>query len=368
MKKNTKLILAMIISVLIGICLETMFIVSFARYINTNTSSVIEKTTDTYPPIITIPKEDPTITVTSPTIATEDKSSPIVKPTEKSSVAPTSPTSNKLIRGPVSITNIKDTDTTVYGYGNIKKPEKLDELETILDTYVPEISVVAISLNNNRAISYNTNEDYFSACTIKMGYVLNCCKIIEERNIDINTTMIYEEEHYHGGSGDIRYQPYGTEYTLKELITKCLHISDNVAYEMLLDYFGLSEYNQMVSELGCDSLYLDGMWTTATQAKDLAIVWKEVDNYFNTGSEMSKVLKDACTNSPFNYGTLEIEEDYSHKSGDNTGTFAAYNDAGIVWDKNSPYIYVVLTDSEGTWQDATTVNSAMNLIYDIMTD
>ena len=200
-----------------------------------------------------------------------------------------------------------------------------------------------------------------------MGYVLNCCKIIEENNIDINTTMTYQEKYYHGGSGDIRYQPYGTKYTLKELITKCLYISDNVAYEMLLDYFGLTEYNQMVKELGCDSLHLEDMWVTYTKAKDLAIIWQEVDKYFSTGSEMSKVLKNACTNSPYNYGTLKIDEEYSHKSGDNTGTYAAYNDAGIVWDKENPYVYVVLTHSEGTWNDESAVNNAMGVVYDIMT-
>lgn len=267
----------------------------------------------------------------------------------------------------VTVPDIKDTNPTVYGYGKIENPEKLKELETILDTYIPEISVVAISLIGDRAVAYNTNASFFSACTVKMGYVLNCCKIIEKNNIDINTKMIYQEKHYHGGSGEIRYQPYGTEYTLKELLTKCLYISDNVAYEMLLDYFGLTEYNKMVEELGCDSLHLEDMWITYTKAKDLAIIWQEVDKYFKTNTEMAKVLKDACTNSPYNWGTLEIEEDYSHKSGDNKGTWAAYNDAGIVWHKDKPYVYVVLTHSEGTWNDKSTVNNAMSVVYDIMT-
>ena len=345
-KKTIILIVCVAISTIIIFGLGVIFgAVTYAN-IKGNEYSVSTATPDSVEnPTVIKPSADNT----NSTLATEQTNTESIEATTLPDVADEN---NIFHKTPVTVTDIRDTNPTVYGYGNIKNPTQLKELEKILDTYIPEISVVAISLDDDRA----------------MGYVLNCCKIIEENNIDINTTMTYQEKHYHGGSGEIRYQPYGTKYTLKELLTKCLYISDNVAYEMLLDYFGLTEYNEMVKELGCDSLHLDDMWVTYTKAKDLAIIWQEVDKYFSTGSEMSKVLKNACTNSPYNYGTLEIKEEYSHKSGDNTGTYAAYNDAGIVWHKEKPYVYVVLTHSEGTWNDESTVNNAMNLVYDIMTN
>lgn len=322
----------------------------------------------------TLTTEATTITTTVPTETTIPETTvceteSFIPETTEPATTVTKPTSKptQTVEKNSNLSNIKNTGTTVTGYGNITDKTKLNELENVLDNYYNNISIIAYSLDGERALSYNTNQGYFSACTIKIGYILHCCKTIEKDNINLNTKLTYQEHHYHGGSGDIQYQPYGTQYTIKELINKALTISDNVAYEMLLDYFGLTDYNKMIGELGCDSLYLDGMWAFDAKAKDIAIIWNEVNNYFNTNTELAKTFKKACTNTPFNYGTLEIKEDYSHKSGDNFGYYAAYHDAGIVWHNKKPYIFVVLTYSEGTWYDETNVNKAMGLVYDIMT-
>ena len=97
------------------------------------------------------------------------------------------------------------------------------------------------------------------------------------------------------------------------------------------------------------------------------VVWSEIYKYFCSDSPNAKMLKDACTNTKFNYGTKRVTEyDYSHKSGDNFGEFRAYNDAGIVW-AEVPYVYVVLTRSEGTQYDRNTVDPAMEIVKKIMT-
>ena len=294
-----------------------------------------------------------------------------VSPTDTTTIvteAPTEePTEPPVPPKNVEITDIQVEGRTLRGYGDLKDAP-LSSLEDVLNSYGKNISLVAYSLDGNKALSYNADETYFSACTVKVGYLLSCCKVMEEKNIDEKTLLTYEERHYHGGSGDIRYQSYGTQYTLEQLITKCLSISDNVAYEMLMEYFGLEEYNQMVRELGCDSLALESLWGWYVQAQDYITMWNAVSEYFDTETKMAKILKNACTNTPFNYGTEALEDvEYSHKSGDNFGTYAAYHDAGIVWDKETPYIYVILTYSEGEYNDENTMHSASQIVYDLMT-
>lgn len=247
-------------------------------------------------------------------------------------------------------------------YGDLEESEEITELAEILGNYNKNISLVAMSLSDNKAIAYNTKQGYFSACTIKIAYILSCCKQIDEGAADKDTLLTYKKKHYHDGSGQIRKEKYGTQYTIEYLIKQSLSISDNVAYAMLIDYFGFDYYNKMVAELGCSSIKLQDMWARSAKVKDYVILWNEVYNYFQSKTKMSKIMKNACTNTPFNYGTRTLGASYSHKSGDNFGAAATYSDAGIVW-SDKPYIYVVFTNSEGTTKDEKTVDESMEIIY-----
>lgn len=249
-------------------------------------------------------------------------------------------------------------------YGDLEESEELAEMADILGSYKKNISFVAMSLKGNKAIAYNTKQGYFSACTIKIAYILSCCKQIDEGAADKDTLLTYKKKHYHDGSGQIRKEEFGTKYTIEYLIKQSLYISDNVAYAMLIDYFGFDYYNKMIAELGCSSLKLYDMWARSAKVKDFVILWNEVYNYFQSKTKMAKLMKDACTNTPFNYGTRTLGVSYSHKSGDNFGASAAYNDAGIVWG-DKPYIYVIFTNSEGKEKDEKTVDRTMEIIHEL---
>ena len=253
-------------------------------------------------------------------------------------------------------------------YGDVDA-ELVKELEKVLKNYNKNISLSCWRTDGSLAITYNTNQTYFSACTIKMPVMLYCCKLIDEGKINKDTLLTYQEKHYHGGSGKIRYQKYGTQYTVEYLINQGLSISDNVAYEMIVDYIGHDGFNNMLKELGCDSLIVPNwsIWASYAKTNDFIKVWNAVNEYFKTDTIGAKILKTACTNTPFNYGSKAIKEyEYSHKSGDNFGTNCVYNDAGIIW-AEVPYVYAIFTKSEGEWVDSNTVDNVMKLVNQIMT-
>ncbi|MBQ3543953.1 MAG: serine hydrolase [Lachnospiraceae bacterium] len=260
-------------------------------------------------------------------------------------------------------------DKNVMVYGDINpNSEDVIKLQQTLQSYNKNISLAVWRTDNAKALTYNTNQTYFSACTIKIAYVLACCKVIDNGYADENTMLTYQERHYHQGSGKIRKSEYGTSYSIKDLINLSLSISDNVAYKMLLEHFGLQTYNSIVKSLGCNSLIINRMWGSRVNVNDYITLWNEVYNYFSSGAKMSEHLKNSCTNTPFNYGTKTLTNiDYSHKSGDNFGESAVYNDAGIVWGDNH-YIYAVFTNSEGTSYDIQTVNTVMEMVHKIMTN
>jgi beta-lactamase class A len=264
---------------------------------------------------------------------------------------------------------VLDVGQELYTSGNVDK-NLSDELAFVLNDYGKNISIVCWSVDGSKVLEYNTKQSYFSACTVKMPVMYSYCKLADQGLLDINKELTYTAEHFYKGSGDIRYQPYGSKYTTAQLITKSLSISDNVAYVMLLDEYDKAPVNTLMNELGCNSIMLSSSskWAKNIKAKDLAVVWSEIYNYFCSNSPNAKILKNACTNTPYNYGTKVITEyEYSHKSGNNYGEFCAYNDAGIVWSE-VPYVYVVLTDSEGTQYDINTINSVMKIVNKIMTE
>lgn len=295
----------------------------------------------------------PQITSTSTTTSTTVVSTTTTEPTPTFYIAPS---------------ELKLVDKNLYTYGEVDKA-LADQLEQTLQSYNKNISIACWSTDGSKAILYNTKQTYFSACTIKMPLMYAYCQEIEKGNINLRTLHTYEPRHWHQGSGDIRYGAYYTQYTTKQLIQKSINISDNVAYKMLLEAYGKKPLEQLSKALNCKSLNLSpgGKWAKAINARDLAVVWSEIYNYFNTNSSTAKMLKDSCTNTKFNYGTKTITEyDYSHKSGDNFGEYRAYHDAGIVW-SDVPYIYVVFTRSEGTTYDSNVVDTSMELVKEIMT-
>ena len=266
-------------------------------------------------------------------------------------------------------------EDTIQLYGNIdlEDPETvaaLEQINQLLATYDKDIAFCAYSLDGSRAIAYNCEEKYFSACTIKAGYMLYCCKAIEAGLASPDDTMAYDKDkYYHGGSGKIKNAEDGTVYTLRELIRLSLRYSDNIAYKMLVSYFGKDGYNAFVEELGVSRLRLSSstsvstVWNYNMNTRDLCIMWRELYFYFASETEMAKLYKTACTNTAYNYATKYLKEDYSHKSGDKFEPNPVYNDGAIVW-KKTPYVVAVLNASEGEDEDEYVVATIVKLIND----
>ncbi|MCQ2450725.1 MAG: class A beta-lactamase-related serine hydrolase [Clostridia bacterium] len=262
---------------------------------------------------------------------------------------------------------------SVVCYGELKDEKyspDIEKLNGILSSYSKNVSVVAYSLDNSKSLCYNTKSGIFAACTVKAAYTLYCLKQMENGKGSLDTQMTYEQKHYETGTGDMQYSAIGTKFNMRTILNKTMSISDNVGYNMAVDYFGRDGYNSWISSLGCSSLQIKPtVWSLHTKAKDLAVIWREIYNYFKTNTEYSKFLYDSCTNTKNNYATASLGGvTYSHKQGNNrTGDWLSYSDAGIVWKENSPYIIVIITDAAGpSAYDAKMMSDVINIIHEIM--
>lgn len=244
--------------------------------------------------------------------------------------------------------------------------DALSRLEAVLDGYDRKVSVVAYSLDGRKALGYNTRAKIFCACAVKAPYTLYCCRQMEKGAANLSTQMTYEAKHYEPGTGDMQYSPYGTVFDMRTLLGKSMSISDNVGYLMSVDYFGRDGYNEWISSLGCDSLQISPtVWSLKTRARELAVAWREIYNYFQKGGEYAKFLYDSSTGTAGNYSTQSLNVKYSHKQGHNSGgDWKSYTDAGIVWKDGSPYILVILTNAPGpSSYDANTFAEIAKIIH-----
>ena len=271
-----------------------------------------------------------------------------------------------------SITQTEQNVLELYGDIDLNDPETAEvvrQITELLAGYDKKLGFFFYSLDGSTAVAYNCEEISFSACTIKAGYMLYCCLAIEQGLVSPDDVMIYEEKYKHGGSGKIKNSEYGTPYTIKELIRLSLRYSDNIAYKMLVHYFGKDGYNRMMKDLGVKRLCLSSstsissIWNYNTTARDLAIIWREIYFYFDSDTEMAKLYKTATTNTPYNYATKMLDVKYSHKSGDKFEPNPVYNDGAIVW-ADRPYVVGLINGSEGKEEDERMIGEIFKLIND----
>lgn len=247
-----------------------------------------------------------------------------------------------------AISDIVDGGRALDLYG-IEMSPSLVALEEALNSFDGEISFVAYDVSGERAMAYNSAQTYCGHCTVKAGYMLYCCKKIESGEVSADEMLTYCEHHYDGGAGNIKMTPFGSEHSIKKLIQLCLSVSDNTAYKMLVERFGRSDYNDYIIGIGADSLVLEDwtIWANNTKPADLIKVWQEIYFYFEGGSDMALLLKDACTGTPYNYITMGVPDlKYSHKSGEYFDYPRGFHDAAIIWNEK-PYLICAMSDSHG---------------------
>lgn len=123
-------------------------------------------------------------------------------------------------------------------------------MNTAIKKYKRDCAVLLYDLDGTVLYSYQAAKSIPGASLIKLPYVYFCCGQLDEGVHTLEEKITYTAKWYHGGAGIIRTQGYGKEYTIAQLIEYALKYSDNVAYDMLVHFFGTSGFNAMVRNWG----------------------------------------------------------------------------------------------------------------------
>ena len=222
--------------------------------------------------------------------------------------------------------------------------EYINKLEQIIKQYPKNISFYVSSLDNQISFGYNPDQKYSAASSIKAPYTLFCYKQIEAGRATLDEQITYNKKYYSTGSGVIKNNPKAS-YTIGELLYNVIHYSDNIAYAMLYNRFGVEGYNEMLDEIGCEYLKLTkySEWGFASP-KEMALIWNEI--YYYKDTELGAKFFNDLLNAKYDFVKQSLNGyDVAHKSG---WSQRGYNDHAIVFGDTPYFISIMIPYPENS--------------------
>lgn len=237
----------------------------------------------------------------------------------------------------------KNNGIVLYNTDFRMSSELEKEFLTLFESFENPQSITVREMNTEFVFSYNPNTRIACASAIKAPFSLFATKCIEQGLVSWNEKLVYEKKYdYFEGSGVIQESyDYGTKFSVKRLYELMLYVSDNIAYLMLKDRFGgASKFNDAMNVLGCKDIIDWGNWGKLT-SYEMALVWREIYHYIQSGSSESQKLYKELDRALYN----ELEKGITgkenlHKSGWSSN---GYNDAGLFYDGDLVYSVAVMT-------------------------
>ncbi|MDD3315491.1 MAG: class A beta-lactamase-related serine hydrolase [Syntrophaceticus sp.] len=180
------------------------------------------------------------------------------------------------------------------------------------------------------------------ASSIKLPVVLYLYEQVADGKLNWTDRVRYNKNtDYQGGAGDLQYVArHGDTYSLRNLATISITLSDNIAHNMLVRHLGYDNVMEFINKLGPDTTRPFG--SASTTARDMGAFVEEVYRFAEQNPDQGGRLINDLAHTVYHVGLpgdLPPELVVPHKEGSINGVAT---DAGIVFSRK-PYILVVLS-------------------------
>ena len=229
----------------------------------------------------------------------------------------------------------------------------------LADNY--DVSLIYEDLSLGFSYSYNPDEVYYAASTIKSLGALYIYTKAASGEINLDETVKYTSKFVWGSSRKMKNHKLGEEISLRTLVEYSITVSDNSAHQMLVSYIGRNNLKEFGKSLGAQyTLYGSDNFGHIT-ATDAIIYMKAINDFINNNGELGLELKSYFVEADQNglkFEDLGIEA--AHKFGEYA---PYYHDIGIVYDEN-PYVIAILTsEKSGDYQSK--IKDINKRVYDL---
>ena len=250
------------------------------------------------------------------------------------------------------------------------------EIEKIISQVEGKVCVNFYDLNKNNGFSINGDKKVLSASMIKLLILTELMKKISEDKFSLSDTIMIANFMKTEGDGVLKELNAGHHFTLKELATLMIIVSDNQATNILIDFLGMKNINQLGREVDLKETFLGRkmMDTEArkngydnyTCADDISLLFKLIYQEKLINKEASQLMLDILLRQQQGERLqryLPSDIKIAHKCGDLDNL---ENDGGIIWLGDRAYILVVLTNGMPNLQCKQTIGKISKFVYDKM--
>ena len=257
-----------------------------------------------------------------------------------------------------------------------KYTEWKKEIEKIISQVEGKVCVNFYDLNKNNGFSINGDKKVLSASMIKLLILTELMKKISEDKFSLSDTIMMANFMKTGGDGVLKELNAGHHFTLKELATLMIIVSDNQATNILIDFLGMENINLLGKELRLKETFLGRKMMDAearkkgydnyTCADDISLLLKLIYQEKLINKEASQLMLDILLRQQQGERLqryLPSDIKIAHKCGDLDNL---ENDGGIIWIGDKAYILAVLTNGMPNFQCKQTIGKISKFVYDKM--
>ena len=257
-----------------------------------------------------------------------------------------------------------------------KYTEWKKKIEKIISQVEGNVCINFYDLNKNNGFSVNGDKKVLSASMIKLLILAELMKKIFENKFSLSDTVMMANFMKIGGDGVLKELNTGHHFTLKELATLMIIVSDNQATNILIGFLGMENINLLGKELGLKETFLGRKMMDAearkkgydnyTCADDISLLLKLIYQEKLINKEASQLMLDILLRQQQGERLqryLPSDIKIAHKCGDLDNL---ENDGGIIWLGDRAYILVVLTNGMPNLQCKQTIGKISKFVYDKM--
>lgn len=201
--------------------------------------------------------------------------------------------------------------------------------------------------------SHNANKKFQSNCTIKAAMLLYICKQMDEGKLSLDTKMYVN-------TGKLHYHDFGRgsgSYTVEYLLTRMIHVSNNVCYETFLRYATKETFNLFLAGLGSGTVVKSYNYMGDCTVSDRAAEWYALYKYCHSRAEHADFAWKLLTAAKFSPIRDGLKKTVAHKSGWywESGMYGTAGDCAVVQTENGGcYLMVMFTknNTKGNYSQA----------------
>ena len=257
-----------------------------------------------------------------------------------------------------------------------KYTEWKKEIKKIISQVEGSVCINFYDLNKNNVFSINGDKKVLSASMIKLLILAELMKKISENKFSLSDTIMIADSMKTGGDGVLKELNTEHHFTLKELATLMIVVSDNQATNILIDFLGMENINQLGKELRLKKTFLGRKmmdiearkkgYDNYTCADDISLLLKLIYQEKLINKEASQLMLDILLRQQQGERLqryLPSDIKIAHKCGDLDNL---ENDGGIIWLGGKAYILVILTNGMPNLQCKQTIGKISKFVYDKM--